>query len=88
MQVEGYLQGSAPQSIHSSDINSGSLAVRKEEFKRELMLWCSSHSGQNTLVKPAAAVSALGELTPGGELMKGFIAESQARKGSERLVLL
>lgn len=43
-------------------------------------MWCTNHGGHNSLVKPAAAVSALGELTPGGELMKGFIAESQARK--------
>jgi hypothetical protein len=31
-------------------------------------------------VNPAAAVSALGELTPGGALMKGFEEESLARE--------
>lgn len=73
------MQGSAPQSGYTSEAHSGSL-TNPEEFKRELAAWCSSHAGQSSLVRPAAAVSALGELTPGGELMKGFIAESQARK--------
>ncbi|XP_034246933.1 general transcription factor IIH subunit 1 [Thrips palmi] len=76
--VEGYLQGSAPQAGYTSESHGGSLA-NPEEFRRELTAWCSSHAGQSSLVRPAAAVSALGELTPGGELMKGFIAESQAQ---------
>lgn len=33
---------------------------------------------QNTLVNPAAAVSALGELSPGGALMRGFQQQSLA----------
>ncbi|KAJ1530560.1 hypothetical protein ONE63_005446 [Megalurothrips usitatus] len=81
--VEGYLQGSAPQSSYSMETNNSAAdpKLRKDEFRKELTLWCSSHCGQGSgsVVKPAAAVSALGELTPGGELMKGFIAESQAQ---------
>lgn len=33
-----------------------------------------------SLVNPAAAVSALGELTPGGSLMKGFREDSLGRE--------
>lgn len=32
------------------------------------------------LINPAATVSALGELTPGGSLMKGFREESLGRE--------
>ncbi|XP_026291507.1 general transcription factor IIH subunit 1 isoform X1 [Frankliniella occidentalis] len=81
-QVEGYLQGSTPQSAYSTEAYHSSQAdpkLRRDEFRKELSLWYTSHGGQSTLVRPAAAVSALGELTPGGELMKGFIAESQAQ---------
>jgi transcription initiation factor TFIIH subunit 1 len=43
--------------------------------------WCSVARPQTAaLVNPAAAVSALGELTPGGALMKGFEEESLARE--------
>jgi hypothetical protein len=50
-------------------------------LKREAEGWCSVARPQApALVNPAAAVSALGELTPGGALMKGFEEESLARK--------
>ena len=44
----------------------------------EAQNWCLSKTAP--LVSPAVAVSALGELTPGGALMKGFQEESLARK--------
>lgn len=34
----------------------------------------------NSLVTPASAVSALGELSPGGALMRGFQEQSLARE--------
>ena len=80
--VEGYLQGSAQQSGYSTEASnstSSDTKFHKDEFRKELMMWCTSHGSHNSLVRPAAAVSALGELTPGGELMKGFISESQAQ---------
>jgi transcription initiation factor TFIIH subunit 1 len=50
-------------------------------LQREAESWCSVSRPQPTaLVNPAAAVSALGELTPGGALMKGFEEESLARE--------
>lgn len=50
-------------------------------LQREAESWCSvSRPQATTLVNPAAAVSALGELTPGGALMKGFEEESLARE--------
>jgi hypothetical protein len=50
-------------------------------LQREVEGWCSVARPQAAaLVNPAAAVSALGELTPGGALMKGFEEESLARE--------
>jgi transcription initiation factor TFIIH subunit 1 len=50
-------------------------------LQHEAESWCSISRPQATaLVNPAAAVSALGELTPGGALMKGFEEESLARE--------
>lgn len=49
-------------------------------LQREAESWCSVSRPQPTaVVNPAAAVSALGELTPGGALMKGFEEESLAQ---------
>ena len=49
-------------------------------MKRETTGWLTGNSIPRqlatSLVSPAAAVSALGELTPGGSLMKGFREES------------
>lgn len=51
------------------------------KMAKESECW-SIHKKQVTpvLVNPANAVSALGELTPGGALMKGFQEESLARE--------
>jgi transcription initiation factor TFIIH subunit 1 len=49
-------------------------------LQHEAESWCSISRSQTALVNPAAAVSALGELTPGGALMKGFEEESLARE--------
>jgi transcription initiation factor TFIIH subunit 1 len=51
------------------------------QLQREAENWCSGSRPQAAaLVNPAAAVNALGELTPGGALMKGFEEESLARE--------
>lgn len=45
---------------------------------QETRQWHGRHS-INSLVNPAAAVGALGELSPGGALMRGFQEQSLAR---------
>jgi hypothetical protein len=47
-------------------------------LKSEVDRW-SPHSATHSLVHPATAVAALGELTPGGALMKGYTDDSLAR---------
>lgn len=46
---------------------------------QETKHWSTKHLS-NSLVTPAAAVSALGELSPGGALMRGFQEQSLARE--------
>lgn len=46
---------------------------------QEARHWSTKHLS-NSLVTPAAAVGALGELSPGGALMRGFQEQSLARK--------
>lgn len=60
--------------------NEGSSILRS--IFQEAKQWNVSqtrNSSQN-LVSPAAAVGALGELSPGGALMRGFQEQSLARK--------
>ena len=66
----------------SRDVLSESdLLAVTSRLQREAENWCShSRPVATSLVNPAAAVSALGELTPGGALMKGFEEESLARE--------
>ncbi|KDR19295.1 general transcription factor IIH subunit 1 isoform X2 [Zootermopsis nevadensis] len=76
--VERYLHGPMPGS--SEDVLSDDVFTVSTRLQREAEGWCSVARLQaSTLVNPAAAVSALGELTPGGALMKGFEEESLAQ---------
>lgn len=45
----------------------------------ETKIWNGPRQPVSTLVSPAAAVSALGELSPGGALMRGFQEQSLAQ---------
>jgi len=62
-------------------LSESDLFAVTSRLQREAESWCShSRPVATALVNPAAAVSALGELTPGGALMKGFEEESLARE--------
>lgn len=89
-QVDRYLHGPVP--LNPSDtlgcastsseesINSGNLSSDvKQQLQQQCNNW-NSRLPQRMLVNPTAAVSALGELSPGGALMRGFQEQSLARK--------
>jgi hypothetical protein len=62
-------------------LSESDLLIVISRIQCEAESWYShSRPGATALVNPAAAVSALGELTPGGALMKGFEEESLARE--------
>ncbi|EZA51786.1 hypothetical protein DMN91_004401 [Ooceraea biroi] len=77
--VDRYLHGPVP-GYGSAESTSDELLVTLSHLKREASGWISGNTlprqAATSLVSPAAAVSALGELTPGGSLMKGFREES------------
>ncbi|KAJ8678760.1 hypothetical protein QAD02_014547 [Eretmocerus hayati] len=79
-QVDRYLHGP----VSSADVNDESPVEQIKsvagQLMKELDRWASAgylpRQNSTSLVSPAAAVSALGELTPGGSLMKGFREDS------------
>lgn len=76
--VERYLHGPMPDSaIEQVNTNETSSVIRG--VLQEAKQWQSRH-GMGGLVTPAAAVGALGELSPGGALMRGFQEQSLARE--------
>lgn len=82
-QIDRYLHGPVPGS-GSTEPTSEELLVTLSHLKKEASGWVSGNTlprqAITSLVSPAAAVSVLGELTPGGSLMKGFREESLGRK--------
>lgn len=77
--VERYLHGPIP----GSDIeylNTNEVAVITRNILQDIRQQWSTRQPSSTLVSPAAAVGALGELSPGGALMRGFQEQSLARK--------
>lgn len=81
--VDRYLQGPT-QDASVSDVSVGELQHSWVQLKRESNSWISGNhiprQPVSSLVSSAAAVSALGELTPGGALMKGFREDSLGRE--------
>ena len=76
--VERYLHGPMPDSnVEQLNPNEASSVLRG--VLQETRQWQSRHPS-TSLVTPAAAVGALGELSPGGALMRGFQEQSLARK--------
>ncbi|KAL0268189.1 UNVERIFIED_CONTAM: hypothetical protein PYX00_010222 [Menopon gallinae] len=75
--VERYLHGPMPSGMPDTSVD---LMAISNKLVRESELW-TVYKKQVTpsLVSPAHAVSVLGELTPGGALMKGFQEESLAQ---------
>lgn len=78
--VERYLHGPTMQQHHESDeeVEMDLLTVQSE-IVRLTDTW-HQRLPHKALVNPTAAVNALGELSPGGALMRGFQEQSLARK--------
>jgi transcription initiation factor TFIIH subunit 1 len=75
--VERYLHGPMPDTnIEQLNPNETSAVLRS--VVHETKQWQVRHSS-SSLVSPAAAVGALGELSPGGALMRGFQEQSLAQ---------
>ncbi|CAH1159331.1 unnamed protein product [Phaedon cochleariae] len=75
--VERYLHGPMPDSaIEYWNASEATTVLRG--VLQETRQWSSRHSS-GSLVSPAAAVGALGELSPGGGLMRGFQEQSLAQ---------
>lgn len=73
------------------ETTSEELFITLSHLRKEASGWMIAgttlpRQAATSLVSPAAAVSALGELTPGGSLMKGFREESLGRKSIFLLV--
>lgn len=75
--VERYLQGPIQGSTHESISSSDVLTVSRR-LQNEVRNW-HQRQPSSALVSPAAAVGALGELSPGGALMRGFQEQSLAQ---------
>ncbi|XP_071641181.1 general transcription factor IIH subunit 1 isoform X1 [Temnothorax longispinosus] len=77
--IDRYLHGPVP-GYGNTEPTSEELFVTLNHLKKEASGWIAGsmlpRQTATSLVSPAAAVSALGELTPGGSLMKGFREES------------
>lgn len=81
--IDRYLHGPVP-GYGNTEPTSEELLMTLSQLKKEVNGWLTGNSIPRqlatSLVSPAAAVSALGELTPGGSLMKGFREESLGRE--------
>lgn len=80
MKVERYLHGPVPAN-NQMDTNEelNNLEATQFHLIKCTEIW-NTRTPQKVLVDPKAAVNALGELTPGGALMRGFQEQSLARK--------
>ncbi|XP_063225704.1 general transcription factor IIH subunit 1 [Bacillus rossius redtenbacheri] len=81
--VERYLHGPMPGAAGDSS-SSSELMGTLQRLQHESLSWVSPgghlpRQSSSVLVNPAAAVSALGELTPGGALMRGLHEETLAQ---------
>lgn len=81
--IDRYLHGPVP-GYGNTEPTSEELLMTLNQLRKEVSGWLAGNSIPRqlatSLVSPAAAVSALGELTPGGSLMKGFREESLGRE--------
>lgn len=87
--IDRYLHGPVP-GYGNTEPTSEELFITLSYLKKEASGWIAGSTlprqAATSLVSPAAAVSALGELTPGGSLMKGFREESLGRKISLKYI--
>lgn len=81
--VDRYLRGPVP-SNENIELSSDDVLLALNQVKKETANWLNGNNiprqTASSYVSPSAAVSALGELTPGGALMKGFREESLGRE--------
>lgn len=77
LKVERYLHGPMPDQQKSMSHNNevrveiNSMKDTQDQIVKSINMW-SNRTPQKLLVNPKAAVNALGELSPGGALMRGF----------------
>lgn len=77
--VERYLHGPMPDtSADQQAVGNGEVALVSRALQQEMRQW-RARTPTSTLVSPTAAVGALGELSPGGALMRGFQEQSLAQ---------
>lgn len=77
VQVERYLHGPVPSAVSASDASDGILGLEETQNRilESMDMW-NMRTPQTVLVNPKSAVNALGELSPGGALMRGFQEQS------------
>ena len=80
VKVERYLHGPVPlTNYNDSNEEINSLETTQFHILKCIDTW-NTRTPQKVLVNSSAAVNALGELSPGGALMRGFQEQSLARK--------
>lgn len=74
--IERYLHGPIPD-VHSTEGNENlnNMDVTHAQILKSTEVW-GNRTPQKLLINPKAAVNALGELSPGGALMRGFQQQS------------
>lgn len=76
LKVERYLHGPIPNlQTNEGNDNINNMEVTLAQIFKTTELW-GQRTPQKLLINPKAAVSALGELSPGGALMRGFQEQS------------
>lgn len=76
LKIERYLHGPVPdQNTVESTENLNNMEVTQAQILQASEIW-GTRTPQKLLINPKAAVNALGELTPGGALMRGFQEQS------------
>lgn len=76
LQIERYLHGPVPEThIPDGNENLNNMEVTQAQILKAAEMW-GGRTPQKLLINPKAAVNALGELTPGGALMRGFQEQS------------
>lgn len=76
LQIERYLHGPVPINCSTEgNENLNNMEVTQAQILKAAEMW-GGRTPQKLLINPKAAVNALGELTPGGALMRGFQEQS------------
>ncbi|XP_055304699.1 general transcription factor IIH subunit 1 [Sitodiplosis mosellana] len=76
LKIERYLHGPVPDAFTTDgNENLNNMEVTQAQIHKSTEVW-GSRTPQKLLINPKAAVNALGELTPGGALMRGFQEQS------------